>query len=75
MTATDMSVASLRVTMGQYSSKEEVLLQVAVLSMLASDLVEGEGKKEEEDFEDEMEYDEEEEGELNMEEYGGEINN
>jgi hypothetical protein len=43
LSATDLEVSSLKLISGQFS-KEEVLLQVGILSMLASDLVLGNDK-------------------------------
>ena len=76
VSATDLEFAGLKLQPGTYS-KEDVLLQVGILSMLASDLVympKEEGGKDEgdekgaagdDDFEDEeeMDYDEENPGE------------
>ena len=84
LSATDLEVSSLKLISGQFS-KEEVLLQVGILSMLASDLVPGgeKGNQQasdaavggEEDFEDEDEMEYDDEGDVQLEEYDGELEN
>jgi hypothetical protein len=65
------------VTPGQFS-KEEVLIQVAILSLLAADFVIGGNETPaaaDNDFEDEdeMDYDEEGGDDMKLDEYGGEF--
>ena len=85
ISANDLEFSGIKLQSGSFT-KEDVLLQVGVLSMLASDLVYmpkeeggGEGKEghaaADEDFEDEdeMDYDEENAGEGGAE-FGGDFN-